>query len=212
MQELFQVAVHPLNLVYTVLVALVVLYWLSVILGAIDISAFDFDLDTDLDVDVDADVDTDISVVGWLATALHFFHFDRLPFMLVMSLVILSAWSMTVLTNHYWGNYSVAFGLALAAPILLVAFLLAKILSYPLIPLFARMNTAAVPVEYVGMQCRVKLPPYGKNFGQGGVYHDGDELLVNIKSNHPLKAGEETVIIGRTEDQRYWLVEPLDGS
>ena len=127
MQELFQVAVHPLNLVYTVLVALVVLYWLSVILGAIDISAFDFDLDTDLDVDVDADVDTDISVDGWLATALHFFHFDRLPFMLVMSLVILSAWSMTVLTNHYWGNYSVAFGLALAAPILLVAFLLGRV-------------------------------------------------------------------------------------
>ncbi|WP_367388618.1 hypothetical protein [Lewinella sp. LCG006] len=210
MQELFQVAVHPLNLFYTVLMLLVVLYWLSVILGAIDMSAFDFDLDTDLDVDADAD--TDFSAGGWLATALHFFHFDRVPFMLVMSLVILSAWTMTVLTNHYWGNYSTAFGLALIAPILLIAFFVAKMLSYPLIPLFARMNTAAAPVEYVGMQCRVKLPPYGNNFGQGGVYHDGDELLVNIKSNHPLKAGEETVIIGRTEDQRYWLVEPLDGN
>jgi uncharacterized membrane protein (DUF485 family) len=187
---------------------LVVLYWLSVVFGAIDMSAFDFDLD----VDVDTDVDTDISVGGWFASAFHFFHFDRVPFMLIMSLVILSAWTMTVLTNHYWGNYSVAYGLALAAPVLLIAFFLAKILSYPLIPVFARMNTAAVPVEYIGMQCRVKLPPYGKNFGQGGVYHDGDELLVNIKSNHPLKAGEETVIIGRTEDQRYWLVEPLDGS
>ncbi|WP_020538635.1 OB-fold-containig protein [Lewinella cohaerens] len=212
MQELFQVAVHPLNLVYTVLMALVVLYWLSVILGAIDISAFDFDFDADLDVDVDVDVDADFSLDGLFASALHFFHFDRVPFMLIMSLVVLSAWSMTVLTNHYWGNYSAAYGLALAAPILLIAFLLAKILSYPLIPLFARMNTAAAPVEYVGMQCRVKLPPYGKNFGQGGVYHDGDELLVNIKSTHSLKAGEETVIIGRTEDKRYWLVEPLDGS
>lgn len=197
---------HPLNLVYTVLMILVVLYWLSVVFGAIDISAFDVDLD------VDADVDTDISVGGWFASAFHFFHLDRVPFMLIMSLVILSAWTMTVLTNHYWGNYSAAYGLAMAAPILLIAFLVAKILSYPLIPVFDRMNTAAVPVEYVGMQCRVKLPPYGKNFGQGGVYHDGDELLVNIKSNHPLKAGEQTIIIGRTEDQRYWLVEPLDGS
>lgn len=210
MQELFQVALHPLNLFYTVLVALVILYWLSVILGAVDISAFDFDIDAD--VDVDADVDTDISVGGWLANALHFFHFDRLPFMLVMSLVIVSAWTMSVLSNHYWGNYSITFGLAMIAPVLLASFIIAKILSYPLIPIFAKINTSVAPVEYIGLTCRVKLPPATNRFGQGGVYHDGGELLVNIKSEHQLRAGQETIIIGRTEDQRYWLVQPLDDS
>lgn len=208
MQELFQVALHPFNLIYTVLMALVILYWLSVILGAVDMSAID--LDVDMDVDMDVDADTDIAVGGWLASALHFFHFDRLPFMLVMSIVISTAWSMTILTNHYWSHYSLPYALALAAPILLVAFVLAKLLSYPLIPLFTRINTAAVAVEYVGMQCRIKLPPNTNRFGQGSVYHDGDQLLVNIKSEHPLSTGQQTVIIGKTEDKRYWLVEPLE--
>ena len=209
MEALLQLALHPLNVVYSILLALVVLYWLSVILGAVDMSALDFDLDADLDMDADLDADTDLSVGGWFAAVFHFFHFDRLPFMLVMSIVILSAWTLSVISNHYWGNYSLGFALAMTAPIILAAFLAAKIFTYPLIPLFTAMNQAAAPVEYVGMECKVKLPPSDSKFGQAGAYHDGDELLINIKSRHELRAGQEVVIIGRTEDQRYWLVEPL---
>ncbi len=210
MQELLQLALHPLNIVYSVLLAFVVLYWLSVIIGAVDMSALDFDLDIDADLDVDVDADADISVGGWFAAVFHFFNFDRLPFMLIMSVVVLSAWTMSVLSNHYWGNYSLPFALAMTAPIILVAFILAKFLTYPLIPLFAAMNQPAEPVNFFGMNCKVKLPPTGEKFGQAGAYHEGDELLVNIKSAYALRAGQQVVIVGQTDDQRYWLVEPLE--
>ncbi len=212
MQEVLQLALHPFNLVYSILLALIVLYWISVILGAVDISALDFDFDADVDMDVDADAN--VSVGGWFTAVFNFFHFDRLPFMLIMSIVVLSAWTLSIISNHHWGNYSLGFTLAMTAPIILTSFIVAKFLSYPLIPLFSAMNQAVAPVEYVGMNCKVKLPPADQKFGQAGTYYQGDELLVNIKSQYELQAGQEVVIIGRTEDKRYWLVEPLerDGS
>ncbi|MEL6970499.1 MAG: hypothetical protein AAFO02_10025 [Bacteroidota bacterium] len=210
MHELLQLALHPFNLVYSILLALIVLYWISVILGAVDMSALDFDFDADVDLDVDVDADTDISVGGWFTAVFHFFHFDRVPFMLIMSIVVLSAWTLSIISNQYWGNYSLGFALAMTAPIILSSFMAAKILTYPLIPLFSAMNQAVAPVEYIGLNCKVKLPPADQKFGQAGVYHQGDELLVNIKSQHELRAGQEAVIVGRTEDKRYWLVEPLE--
>jgi hypothetical protein len=214
MQELFNLAIHPLNLIYSFLLALVMLYWLSVIFGALDMSAFDFDLDVDVDVDPSVEVDPSVDLgAGWFAGAMHFLHFDRLPFMLIMSFVIVSAWSMSVLSNHYWGNYSGAFALAMTGPIILASFMVAKVLSYPFIPLFAAVNQAAEPVAYIGRECRIKLPPVENKFGTASVEHSGDQLLVNIKTLKPnqlLKPGQSALIISQTDDHRYWLVEPLE--
>ena len=54
MMELVTAAFLPVNFVLTVLLILVVLYWLMVIIGALDADLFDIDFDTDVDVDVDA--------------------------------------------------------------------------------------------------------------------------------------------------------------
>lgn len=208
MQELFNLAIHPLNIIYSFLLALVMLYWLSVIFGALDMGSLD------LEVDPSVDLDTDLDIGGsWLAGAMHFLHFDRLPFMLIMSFVIVSAWSMSVLSNHYWGNYSGAFALAMTGPIILASFVVAKLFSYPFIPLFAAVNQAAEPVAYIGRECRIKLPPVENKFGTASVQHRGDQLLINIKSLNPnqhLKPGQSALIISQTDDHRYWLVEPLE--
>ncbi|MEM1214962.1 MAG: hypothetical protein AAGJ82_04720 [Bacteroidota bacterium] len=206
MQDLLHAALHALNLPYTFLLGVVFVYWLSVLFGAIDLGSFD------VDVDMDLDAEADVSIGGWFAGALQFFHLDRLPFMLIMSLVILAGWGMTVLSNHYWGDYRLGFALAMAAPILLTAFMVAKVLSYPLLPVFAATNQEAKPVEYIGKVARIKLRPTDTHFGQAGVDNDGDQLLINIKSTVPtgvLSVGQDVLIIGQTQDKRYWLVRPL---
>lgn len=210
MQELFNLAIHPLNIAYSFLLAFVMLYWVSVIIGALDMGVFDFDFDADADIDADADVGLG---TGWFAGALHFLHFDRLPFMLVMSFVIISAWCMSLLTNHYWGNYSGIYSLAMSGPILLASFMVAKVVTYPLIPLFAAVNQEVKPVDYIGRECRIKLPPIDNKFGTASVAYSGDQLLVNIKSLKPhqhLKPGQTARIVSQTDDHRYWLVEPLE--
>lgn len=207
MQELLQAALHPYNILYTGLLGIVLIYWLTVIVGAMEMDAIDMNWDADADA---GHIDTDH---GWFVGALHFFHFDRLPFMVVMSLVVVAGWALSILTNHYWGAYTSTFALVMAGPILLAALIIAKVISYPLLPLFAATNTAVADVEYIGRVCRVKLPPEGDKFGQAGVAHSGDELLIHIKAARDgtaLHVGQQARIVSLTDDQRYWLVEPLE--
>jgi hypothetical protein len=61
--ELIHVAFLPVNVVFTVLLLLVILYWIMVILGGLDVNLFDVDLgDADIgaEVDVDADFGADV--------------------------------------------------------------------------------------------------------------------------------------------------------
>jgi hypothetical protein len=217
MQELLQVAFSSVNLFYTVLLMLVVLYWLSVILGAIDLSSIDFDLDLDADVDLDADIDIDADIdadagtsSGWMAGAMHFFNFGKMPFMVVITVVVMSAWLLSILSNYYLGQGSPLFALAMFVPILFVSLMIAKILTTPLVPIFSRLDSTAEPVDYIGMACRLKLPASSSKFGQAEVLIDDTPNLINVKTrsdDEPMGSGEDAVIIGKTDDEKYYLVE-----
>jgi hypothetical protein len=217
MQELLQVAFLPVNLFYTILLMLVVLYWLSVILGAIDLSSIDLDLDFDAEVEVDADMDIDVDVdaeagttSGWMAGALHFFNFGKMPFMVIITVVVMSGWLLSILSNYYLGNGSGWFALAMFIPVLFVSLVIAKILTTPLIPVFKRLDTTAEAIDYIGMVCKLKLPASASKFGQAEVLVDGAPNLINVKTisdEAPLHTGEEAVIVGKTDDERYFLVE-----
>ncbi len=218
MQDLLNAAFAPVNIGYTILMMIVLLYWLSVILGAIDLDAFDLDLDADVDVDADVDLDADVdaeagSIGGAIAGVLAFLNFGRVPFMLIMSVVILTAWSLAILTNHYYGNYTWGVALVAFLPIMLVSFIVAKIVSTPFVPLFARFNQVVKEIDYIGHPCRLRLPASADKFGQAEVNIDGDNLLINVKTaegEDGLASGEEALVIGQTADKRYYLVRRLD--
>lgn len=223
MQELWNAALSAVNLPYTFLLGLVLLYWFSVILGALDLSAFDFDVDADIDADIDVDVDVDVDADvdsdfdagsgGWFASALNFFNFGKVPFMIIMTVVIVSSWAMAIMSNHYWGNYEWLFALAMVGPILFVSLLLAKLLTTPLVPLFEQINKASEPIDYVGQNCRLLLPADYEKFGQAEVTINGDSLLIRVKTAQPglrLQTGDQAVVIGKTPDKEFYLVSHLD--
>ena len=206
----------PINLLYTLLLLMVVLYWLTVILGALDLSSFDLDLDVDVDVDVDADVDIDADAggheIGWIAATLHFFNFGKMPFMVVMTVTVIAGWILTILSNYYIGNGSMLFAILFFLPILLVSLFAAKLFTAPLIPVFKRLDTTAEEIDYIGMACRLKLPASANKFGQAEVLIDGVPNLINVKTEAEaiqINSGEEALIIGQTDDERYYIVEKL---
>ena len=49
--ELWSICVQGPNLPYTILLGFVLIYWLTVILGFLDLSTLDLDVDIDMDVD-----------------------------------------------------------------------------------------------------------------------------------------------------------------
>lgn len=216
MEALWQAAFEPANVVYTILLGIIILYWITVFLGAIDLGAldldFDFDADVDMDVDADVDMDTDLgSSPGWIAGTLHFFNFGKLPFMVLMSFVIIPAWIMSIGLNEYFNQGRWWFPLVMIIPILFVSLIIGKIFSTPFVPLFAKMNTAAEPIDYIGQVCKLRMTASASRFAQAEVNIDGDVLLIEVKTKSddtPIARGELARIIGKTEDGKYFLIKP----
>jgi len=216
MTELFQAAFSAVNIVYTMLLILVLLYWLSVILGGLDMNSFDVDLDFDADLDVDMDVDADVDMDtggganGWFVGILHFFNFGKLPTMVILSFVILFAWMINVLVNHYLGDGSLLFAAMLMIPNLFVSLVLTKVLTTPLIPVFKQLNTPEKEIDYVGMTCKLIVPANETKKGQAEVMHKNGVLLIYVKVDQgdvgEIQKGEEAVIVRPSKDESYFLI------
>lgn len=214
MNELIQIALSPVNIVFTFLLVLVVLYWLMVIIGAMDFGSFDIDFDLDVDVDVEADVN--VAGGGGISGALHWFNFGKLPFMVIMSFVILSMWAGSVLANYYFGNGSILFALGFLVPNLVLGLLFAKIITGPLIPVFEKMESGIKAVDYVGMLCKLVLPATNSKMGQAEVLIDDNRLLINVKmekeSSDSLDKGSEAIILQKQKNKSYYIIKKYDES
>lgn len=216
MTELIHASLSPENIIYTVLLVIVLLYWLSVILGALDINSFDLDLDVDadidmdLDVDVDADLDAGGSANGWLAGAFHFFNFGKLPAMVIISFVILFAWMTSVLMNHYLGAGSLVFAIMLMIPNLFVSLVLTKIITTPLIPLFKQLNSPEEDIDFRGMICKLTISADKIKKGQAEVIHENRSILIYVKVDEDevdqIKKGEQAVILRPSKDASYYYI------
>lgn len=208
MQELIHFAVAPVNIVFTGLLIIVGLYWMSVMLGALDMSALDLDLDTDVDIDVDADVDGGGSV-NWVASTLSFFNFNRLPFMVIMSVLILCIWALEILSNYYIGNGKIGFMLAMLGPILLIGLVVTKLVTTPLIPLFANLDGGVANIDYIGQECLIKYSTSEGKINQAEVIVDGNPIVINVQSSDPLIKGRKAVITRHSPDEKYYIVKGI---
>ena len=225
MNELIQFAFTSVNLAYTFLLILVLIYWLFIIIGALDFGSLDidFDIDADVDVDVDIDVDADVdteieagSGAGWFIGFLHFFNFGKLPFMVIMSFVILFSWTFSMLANYYFGEQSILFALAFAFPNLFVSLCLTKLITTPLLPVFQKLDSGIEPVDYVGLTCKLVLPASANKLGQAEVVFEDNPLLVNVKVDHESPAvfnkGEEAIIIRKEKSKPYYIIQKITDS
>lgn len=217
MLELLEAAILPINIVFTILLAIVLLYWVSVILGALDISTFDVDIEADVDIDMDADLDADVDgghSGGWFIAALSFFNFGKVPFMVVMTFLILSMWAISILTNHYLGGGSALFALGAFIPNLCISLIVTKIATSPLVPIFRNFNKTEAPVDYIGKTCTLVLPATTTEMGQAEVEYEGKFLLVSVKVEENdvpvILRKEKAVIVGEAENGKYYFIRKSD--
>ena len=210
MTELIQASLALENIIYTALLVIVLLYWLSVILGGLDMGSIDIDLDIDADIDVDADLDAGGSADGWFAGALHFFNFGKLPTMVILSFTILFNWMINILMNHYVGGGHLSFALVLAIPNLFVSLVLTKIVTTPLIPVFAQLNAPEEKINFTGMLCKLMVSANTTKKGQAEVIYENRSILIYVKVDDAEKSqitkGEQAVILRPAEDASYYYI------
>ena len=209
MWEVCQAAVAAVNLPYTVFLGLILLYWLTVIVGALDLDLFN----VDLEADVDADVDVDAPGLGGVGlAALRFFHVGDMPLMLLLSFFALSLWVLSLLSNDYLRNQSLLVAGLLCMPNVFASLFVTKVVTLPFRALFKtlRHERRAAP-EIVGLACVVKTSKVDASMGQAEMARNGAPLLLNVRTadGDVLNQGEEALIIDFNEHTNTYTVARL---
>jgi hypothetical protein len=210
MTELLQAAIFPPNLLPSGLLVFVLLYWLTVLLGLLDMKTVDLSIDSHGHAHFDSHTGHDGLGTGWLNGALAFFNLGRIPLMIFLSFVFLPLWAGSILANYYTGNTSLLLGLVFLLPLFVGSLFIAKFLTLPFVKLFSALEKdhdgGAV---VIGKICTVLLPTTVDRLGQAAVQIDGAPLMLNVRSiNAPLSKGETALVIDFDAQRKCYLIEP----
>lgn len=205
MIELLHAALSPANIVVTGLLVLVLLYWITVILGLIDVHILDFHVDFHAHSDVDISVD-------WLNHVLYFFNLGQIPFMFFITFLVIPMWVISILLNFYIGNTSFLISSLLLIPNFVGSLFIAKIFTMPFVKLFAYLNKEEQEEEVIGKVCVATTSISNEKIGQVKVHTKESPLLLNVKTKPGtmLKVGETGLVVEYLQDKNIYLIEPYE--
>ena len=208
LQELIHIALAGINLPITLLFAVMLLYWTSVIFGAFDIDVLQVDFDIDADLDLDADADADIQTGGAFQGMMLYFNIGAVPVTVWLSFLIFTCWILSVLESYYLNpGLHFLFGLIFVIPNLIVGMYVAKFATVPLKKVFEAMapkNTTRKSL--VGQRATVTSSVVDSSFGQITVKTDGAPITLNARSGSPIEKGA-TVVITHEQESNVFTVE-----
>lgn len=211
------------TVLFTIPLGAAVVYWLFVILGALDIDFLGhghLDLDAhghaDLHLDGHGHVDGqvhdghDLGDGGGVAGAIHALGLGGVPLTVMLSFLLLSAWVFCIGGMELIGPKAPAWqsmGVALASLGLGVP--VTSLLIRPLRRLF---RTIAAPQhrDLLGRICTITTLRVDERYGQAEVEDGGAGLIVQVRCNEPgrLSRGDRAVIFDYKDE--IFHVGPLD--
>ncbi len=212
MTELVHAAFSGVNVVYTMLLLFMLLYWCIVMLGLIDVGEMGLDLDVDADVDVDADLD---GAAGGSFSWLAFFNVGEVPLMLYASMVLLAMWVVSMQFNHWLDLNATGWmrdhrgwiAVGMAVPNLLFGMFLAKLL---LIPVKRMRNKKQQRKSLAGRVCLVTSLQVDEKFGRCEMPKDESSLLLDVRTRdgEVLQKGDPAEIVERVVegDHEHYIV------
>jgi hypothetical protein len=217
--EILTAAFSASNLIITLLFLAVLIYWSIVIVGAIKIDSIDFNVDADHHIHIDhgqSDIPHDVPNNSWFFGMLRFFNFGRVPFMVVISILIISMWTISMMCNHEgsWLNPYNYFLLSLlyVVPNIIVSAFVMKFLSTPLIPVFDKLDTSAGVLHYEGYNGTITTELKKDGLGQAKLFIDNSTILVSVKTKDgsELKKGDKIVILEQANSDKCYIVEKTE--
>ncbi len=223
MVEFFSAALAFPTVIFSLLLIPVLLYWLTVLVGAMDLEILDgagsaegVEVDApDADGGDDGD-DGEGHGHGLLASL----GLSGVPLTLSLSLLIVLSWFVSFAGTVFWRTRGISvsgwlLGLGVGLGILLVAlvssFGITRMVVARLRPLLATRH-AQGREEFVGKVCTVTTGRVDANFGQAEVKDpQGAVLLIQVRclKENPLQRGHQALIYDYQNEQEVFLVAPL---
>ena len=196
MNELLEASLRFPTVVFTIGLGIALVYWLFVVLGALDIDVLGA---ADVDGgDAAADADGVLAKLG----------LGAVPVTITVSLILLVGWIGSVLVMHYVS--SAAWVGAIVLPgMLIVGMLVTNVLVRPLAPVF-RLREGKSNRDYVGHTCTISTGHVDNEFGQATVEDGGTVLIIPVRCDRTgkLSRGDKALIIDFDEARQAYLVEP----
>lgn len=200
MPDFFHAAVSPLNLPFTILLALMFLYWLLVIIGAADI-----DWLPDMDMDEGGGLFSSISEM---------LNIGEVPFMMVISFLVLSCWCFSMLTNHYLNPaQSLLLGTGLFVVNIALGFIATVWMSRLLLKLFGPMGSEdKADQQTMFRPATVITGEVNHRFGQVQIQTKGAPITVNARTREGtvFLKGDTVLIFDEDKEKGIYFVDKYE--
>jgi len=209
-KEIWEQAILPYNLPLTILLGLVICFWMLTLIGLLGIDSFDSDLDVD--------ANGDLSHLGEIPAAmLRVVNAGSVPVTIVLSVLALCMWLGSIVLNYYFNPGHSGW---LAAGFILAAFIIGviatKALTQPLVPLMRRLKEAEDAPPVIGCAGIVRSIAIDSEFGQVEVERpDGAPALLNARLGPDAESvprGTPVIIISLDETKGVYLARVLPPS
>lgn len=199
MLEFMQACFEWPTLPATVLVLICQLYWLSIILGVMDLDLLDFDFE----IPVEGPSFLDFGFIG-----LKFLNLSDVPMMLWVSIFSLSMWMLSINFDSKIEINSLMDYLPLALRNIGISLVVTKLLTQPLKGLFKYSPPNEIDT-LLGKACHVTSSSVTDRFGQAEMEAEGAPLKLHIRSeDKTIQKGDLVRLTDfNTEQQVFYVVK-----
>ncbi len=190
--------------IYSVLICVLLVFWLFAILGALDIDILSFD----------SDIDADIEIPGFIGL-MHTLGFTGVPFTIVLTVLIFLAWVFSYIISAYLLSLiptelmrGLVGTVALIGSFLVAVPVTTKIVA-PLRKL-AEQHKAKSNKDFLGSLIKVTSLTVDESFGQGKIQTTGASLIASIRcpATNQIKQGDIVRPISFDEEKNIYHVIP----
>ncbi len=227
MAELWHHLIHPLpNAIMTGIMAVIVLYWLFVLIGGIGFGDIDLGADFDVDANVDAgldghvhdvnhdpDPDHDVpteKVHGPFVKFLEFLNVGKVPFMLIFSTLKFFTWIGTLITTQMiavdtWGWKSIL----ILIPLLGIGIILTKFATTPMARFFKEIGYQGEEgIDFLGRSGKMLSTIKDKKIGFAEFFIEKNPMKLNVISmtGEEIRYGDQVMVVDESEDKKTYYV------
>lgn len=205
MFELLKASISQHQILLTIILGMVVCYWLMVILGLLD-------METDVADAGDIDLHSGHGAGGiWMSTG-RFLGFAKVPLVVWLSFMSLFMWFFSLVLNEYWNPDAAASrAVLLLVPNFVASGIVTKIVTIPIARLFAAMADADKEGEEIlGRTGVVISMEVDETYGQIEIAGAGAPLLINVRCQPgaaALKKGTAVRITAAGPDEKFYYIE-----
>lgn len=204
---------------WTVLLLLLVFYWLVAMMGLVEIDSLDFDLPEGVatNTDMDMDFDADASNMSVFASVMVRFGLYGIPFVITLSILGIIGWVLSYYANYIVNDFfpNGIMHYVIGTGILLASLFISMIITGRIVkPLRLRFNSKPQRNhhEFLGKTAVVRTSRVDANFGEAILEDGGAGLIFKVRSkNKEFKLHDKVVLVDYLDNENaYSVISEVD--